>query len=1215
MNKFFTKIAGLSLGLAMAIGVGVAVGSKEAKETKAAGSGDWVQVTALSGLNTTDTYVIANNADKGYFMNGAVSSGHFQSTAFSASAPSSATAAGAFKLEAVNAGNNIYKIKLVSTSKYVTASKAASGGGVIDSSTDTYGWKFLADSTNFNAIYQKGYSNKYAAMRCYNNTSWRTYSNGNSSSVTTSSGTVFRLYKYQTATLSSISVKTSPKISYVQGDYFDPTGLVITRTYSDSTSNDYAYAGHTSEFTFSPTTSTSLTTSHTSVTISYGGKSTSLAISVTAPKTPASLATTGQTASFETGDTFTYGGTSTVTYTDSTSKSVTPSSFKIGNAGINPISAGTVIVPGTTVLNRNDHHGKTVYVLYEENSTTVYASYTISVAAISKISFVGGTDTGTAGGQGQSDTLTKSGVSMSCDSCYTTSGAYRFYSGSTLTISSTVGNIAKIEFNMNGSYNSNLLSTSTGTYNSDVSSKGVWTGDADSIAFDLSAQARCDSIDITLASNDPLVELAPASSTEVSMLKGDTDTSVKVLVKNIETKTWSFTFDEDEEEGIVTSSYINVSAGAAVSDVHTLSITTKAVGSTTLHISVSGTACATTIPVTVAAKPASMMVTESDHETQITTLELQSNGSTKQVYWIGEDTEGNAYSIAAAQVNGEVISGSSVTISSGAGTIITPHSAGTSVVRYSLKVLSSIYADVTVNVVDDYKTTVNSITFNSNLSDTQGDAVDTTAVFATKVANTHFGSTETIDDSELLFSYENNRSGAEAINVFSYDFSHGTTVDPTHKSQTVYVFTTFDSSYSGSFSITVEQKNDPLTAITITNVVNNEKEMARGTSFQLEIAYTPTNPTDGKEVVYRVDECDEGVSISVNATGLISASSTSGLGAALIVVESAHDDTIYDWVDVSVVLESMTYTVREAESWNLVDDISTLEAGDQVILTGVKSEVTYAAGTYDSGNNVKAVADHPLTVSGTKVTGVIESMIYTLEDGTADGSLAFKDSVGKYLYAAGGTGNNYLKTQSTIDGNASFLLNSDGTVVAQGASTRNYMRYNNDNTSNLFNCYASTGTTGTLVTFYKKSGGDTEFIVTETLFNGVHNNFGASKTYEWDATCSSFNSSNWLSACNALKGITGYSTYKLNLAVADLSGNEVEVFLAKYDAVIRKFGNDYDHLDRFQNGGINASSAINTNTLQSSVKNAGTSIAIIAISAVSLAAIGGYFLFRKKKED
>ena len=36
MNRLFTKIAGLSIGLAMAIGVGVAVGSKEAAPVHAA---------------------------------------------------------------------------------------------------------------------------------------------------------------------------------------------------------------------------------------------------------------------------------------------------------------------------------------------------------------------------------------------------------------------------------------------------------------------------------------------------------------------------------------------------------------------------------------------------------------------------------------------------------------------------------------------------------------------------------------------------------------------------------------------------------------------------------------------------------------------------------------------------------------------------------------------------------------------------------------------------------------------------------------------------------------------------------------------------------------------------------------------------------------------------------------------------------------------------
>lgn len=85
-----------------------------------------------------------------------------------------------------------------------------------------------------------------------------------------------------TPTLSSISVKTPPtKLSYTEGENFDPTGLVITRTYSDASTSDWTYSGHTSEFTFDPGLSTALTTSNASVTITYGGKSTTQAITVT----------------------------------------------------------------------------------------------------------------------------------------------------------------------------------------------------------------------------------------------------------------------------------------------------------------------------------------------------------------------------------------------------------------------------------------------------------------------------------------------------------------------------------------------------------------------------------------------------------------------------------------------------------------------------------------------------------------------------------------------------------------------------------------------------------------------------------------------------------------------------------------------------------------------------------------------------------------------
>lgn len=85
-----------------------------------------------------------------------------------------------------------------------------------------------------------------------------------------------------TKTLESIAVQTAPtKVTYFEGETFDPAGLVITRNYNTGDPDTYTYDGHESDFSFTPSTSTPLTTSNTSITITYGGKSTTQTITVT----------------------------------------------------------------------------------------------------------------------------------------------------------------------------------------------------------------------------------------------------------------------------------------------------------------------------------------------------------------------------------------------------------------------------------------------------------------------------------------------------------------------------------------------------------------------------------------------------------------------------------------------------------------------------------------------------------------------------------------------------------------------------------------------------------------------------------------------------------------------------------------------------------------------------------------------------------------------
>lgn len=167
---------------------------------------------------------------------------------------------------------------------------------------------------------------------------------------------------YTPKSLSSIAVKTAPtKTVYESGEYFNPTGLVITATYSDNSTTDISFASASSSFTFSPSTSTALTTSNTSITITYGGKSCSQPITVSQAVTLSSIFLSGYTTSFVEGDEFTYGGTVTATFSDSSSLNVTNESTF---TGYNMTSVGN----------------QTVTVSYTYKGVTKTQTYNINVA-------------------------------------------------------------------------------------------------------------------------------------------------------------------------------------------------------------------------------------------------------------------------------------------------------------------------------------------------------------------------------------------------------------------------------------------------------------------------------------------------------------------------------------------------------------------------------------------------------------------------------------------------------------------------------------------------------------------------------------------------------------------------------------------------------------------------------------------------------------------
>ena len=77
-----------------------------------------------------------------------------------------------------------------------------------------------------------------------------------------------------TRELTGIEVTTQPtKVAYQVGETFDPTGMVVTGTYSDSTTETI------SDYTYSP--SGALATTDTEVTITKGSFTDTVAITVT----------------------------------------------------------------------------------------------------------------------------------------------------------------------------------------------------------------------------------------------------------------------------------------------------------------------------------------------------------------------------------------------------------------------------------------------------------------------------------------------------------------------------------------------------------------------------------------------------------------------------------------------------------------------------------------------------------------------------------------------------------------------------------------------------------------------------------------------------------------------------------------------------------------------------------------------------------------------
>ena len=126
----------------------------------------------------------------------------------------------------------------------------------------------------------------------------------------------------------------------------------------------------------------------------------------------------------------------------------------------------------------------------------------MSAWADTTVTFIPGTTTGNNTAANAADEMTLDGVTISGNKAALAASTYRFAAGSKATVSSTVGNIKKVEFTCEGSYSQSYGPDQfygDGYTCQSGSHVGTWTGDAASFSLNTASQVRCTKIVVTIA--------------------------------------------------------------------------------------------------------------------------------------------------------------------------------------------------------------------------------------------------------------------------------------------------------------------------------------------------------------------------------------------------------------------------------------------------------------------------------------------------------------------------------------------------------------------------------------------------------------------------------------------------------------------------------------------------------------------------------------------
>lgn len=261
--------------------------------------------------------------------------------------------------------------------------------------------------------------------------------------------------------------------------------------------------------------------------------------------------------------------------------------------------------------------------------------------------------------------------------------------------------------------------------------------------------------------------------------------------------------------------------------------------------------------------------------------------------------------------------------------------------------------------------------------------------------------------------------------------------------------------YTGSFTLTKTttiracaeygemDRSDEADSKTVTLKTGNPTFSPEGGTYTSAQSVTISCANEGATIYYTLDGSDPTTTNSSVYSEPISVSETTTIKAMAVYGE-------YDESDVVTAI----YTIIEISGDVFVKATSEseLSEGMEIIIVNEDAKKTFGE---QKSNNFYTVG--VALEAGTAVPNE-GATIMTLE-GSA-GAWYFNTDNG-YLYAAGGTSNNYLRTQSGKNDDAKATISfDDGNAIIkfQGTSTHNIIRYNPNTSGNpLFSCYASGG--------------------------------------------------------------------------------------------------------------------------------------------------------------